>query len=216
MMTDQQAYWDRAASEKQFTIPFQMDRFELQVHKDAAILDVGCGYGRILNALYAQGFKNICGIDFSQKMVEKGSLLYPFLDIKHYSSVFPFEDNTFDAVVVIAVLTCIVKDFDQEQLLGEIERVLKPQGILVVNDFLINHDQRNIDRYNACKEKNETYGVFELEEGVRLRHHTIDHLFQLTRNFQRTDFQTLEYTTMNKNTSNGFYYLGKLKRPDIL
>jgi len=212
MMTDQQAYWDRAASEKQFTTPFQMDRFKLQVHKNAVILDVGCGYGRTLNALYQEGFKNIRGIDFSQKMVERGCLLYPFLDMKKCTSVFPFEDNTFDAVVLIAVLTCIVKDSDQEQLVGEIERVLKSQGILYVNDFLINHDQRNTDRYRACEKNNGTYGVFELDEGAMLRHHTIDHLFRLTRNFERTDFQTLVYTTMNKHTSNGFYYLGKLKK----
>ncbi len=211
MIANLQTYWDKAASKKQFTTPFQMDRFKSHVHQDSVILDVGCGYGRTLNELYQGGFKKICGIDFSQKMIEKGSRLYPHLDMKKCTATFPFEDNTFDAVVLIAVLTCIVKDKDQGQLMDEIERVLKAQGILYINDFLINHDQRNLDRYKACQKTYGTYGVFDLDEGAKLRHHTVDHLFHLTRNFEKKEFQTQVYTTMNKHTSNGFYYLGKLK-----
>ncbi|MBC8441037.1 MAG: class I SAM-dependent methyltransferase [Deltaproteobacteria bacterium] len=211
MITNQQTYWDKAASKKEFTTPFRMDRFIPWVSEESVILDVGCGYGRTLNELYQEGFKKICGIDFSQKMVERGKCLYPYLDLKKYTAIFPFEDNTFDAVVLIAVLTCIVKDVDQEQLLDEIERVLKPHGILYINDFLINHDQRNIDRYKAFKKTCGKYGVFKLDEGAILRHHTIDHLFNLTHNFEKKDFQTQMYTTMNRHTSNGFYYLGKLK-----
>jgi len=211
MITNQQRYWDKAASSKEFTTPFQMDRFKRHVSKTSVILDVGCGYGRTLNELYQEGFEKICGIDFSQKMIEKGKTLYPDLDLKKCTATFPFGDNTVDAVVMIAVLTCIVKDGDQKRLLNEIERVLKPHGVLYVNDFLINHDPRNIDRYEACRKIHGTYGVFELDEGVMLRHHTIDHLFSLTRSFEKKEFQTLVYTTMNQHTSNGFYYLGQLK-----
>jgi ubiquinone/menaquinone biosynthesis C-methylase UbiE len=175
---------------------------------------VGCGYGRTLNELYQEGFKKICGIDFSQKMIERGKYLYPHLDLKKCTDTFAFKDNTFDAVVLIAVLTCIVKDKDQVRLLEEIERVLKPHGILYINDFLINQDQRNIDRYNFYQKSQETYGVFELDEGAILRHHTIDHLFRLTANFEKTQFEKLVYTTMNKHRSNGFYYLGKLRMGD--
>ncbi len=211
MNTNQQTYWDKAASKKEFTTPFRMDRFKPYVSEESLILDVGCGYGRTLDELHQEGFKKICGIDFSQKMIERGKCLYPHFDFKKCTTTFPFEDNTFDAVVLIAVLTCIVKDEYQGQLLDEIERVLKPHGILYINDFLINKDQRNIDRYEACQKTYGTYGVFELDEGAKLRHHTTDHLFHLTRNFEKKEFQALVYTTMNKHTSNGFYYLGKLK-----
>ncbi|MBU1341475.1 MAG: class I SAM-dependent methyltransferase [Proteobacteria bacterium] len=209
---NQKEYWDKAALKKEFTTPFQMESFKSYVSKDAIILDVGCGYGRILNALFQEGYKKNCGIDFSQKMIERGNRVYPHLDLKHCGAVFPFEDNTFDAVVLIAVLTCIVKDEKQEQLVGEIERVLKPQGILYVNDFLINQDQRNVDRYNTFKDVYNTYGVFELDEGAQLRHHTIDHLFRLTQNFKTRQFKPLVYTTMNHHVANGFYYLGKLQK----
>ena len=208
---NQQIYWDKAASKKEFTTPFQMDIFKTCVSRQSVILDVGCGYGRTLNELYQEGFKKNCGIDFSQKMIERGRQLYPFLDLKKCNSVFPFNDNTFDAVVLVAVLTCIVNNNNQELLMDEIQRVLKPHGSLYINDFLINHDQRNVDRYNEFKELYGTYGVFELDEGALLRHHTTNHLFHLTRNFETRKFETFVYTTMNKHASNGFYYLGMLK-----
>ena len=208
---NQRAYWDNAAAEKEFTTPFQMDRFKLYVPEESRILDVGCGYGRILNELYQAGFKKICGIDFSQKMIEKAKRLYPELDLKTCGTLFPFKDNTFDAVVLIAVLTCIVRDEDQYQMVGEIERVLKPGGILYINDFLINKDARNIERYNTFKPVYGTYGVFKLDEGALLRHHTEDHLLGLMRNFITKEFETLVYTTMNRHTSRGCYYIGQLK-----
>lgn len=216
MDMNQKAYWDKAASKKEFTTPFQMDSFKRHVPEGSIILDVGCGYGRTLNELYQEGFKEICGIDFSQKMIERGKCLYPNLDFKKCTTPFDFEDNTFDAVVLIAVLTCIVKDEDQIQLVGEIERVLKPHGILYINDFLINRDKRNIDRYEACQKICGTYGVFALDEGAILRHHTTDHLFHLVENFKTIEFEPLVYTTMNKNKSNGFYYLGKLKSKKMM
>ncbi|WP_457552277.1 class I SAM-dependent methyltransferase [Desulfobacula sp.] len=211
MITDQQAYWDKAAEKKEFTTPFQVDVFKSHVSKDAVVLDVGCGYGRTLTELHQQGFKKICGIDSSQKMIEKGKKLYPHIDFKKCTTTFPFKDNTFDAVVLIAVLTCIVKDKDQKQLMGEIIRVLKPNGLLYVNDFLINRDQRNVDRYDTFKKIYGTYGVFELAEGALLRHHTKDYLFHLAKKFEPMEFETLVYNTMNHHTANGFYYLGKLK-----
>ena len=218
MNTNQQTYWDKAASKKKFTTPFRMDRFTSYVSKESIILDVGCGYGRTLNELYQEGFKKICGIDFSQKMIERGKNLYPYLDLKKCTGTFAFKDNTFDAVVLVAVLTCIVKDEDQVKLLDEIERVLKPHGILYINDFLINQDKRNIERYNSYQKihgiHGGIYGVFELDEGATLRHHTIDHLFYLSRNFENMQFEELVYTTMNKHSSNGFYYLGKLRMKD--
>lgn len=211
MDTNQQTYWDKAASEKEFTTPFRLDRFKFHVPEKSSILDVGCGYGRTLNELYQAGFTKICGIDFSQKMIERGKRLYPHLDFKKCTGHFSFEDDTFDAVVLIAVLTCIVKDKDQVQLLDEIERVLKPGGILYINDFLINQDQRNMDRYQFYQKMYGTYGVFELDEGAVLRHHTMDHFFRLTGNFEERQFEKMVYTTMNNHFSNGFYYLGKFK-----
>ena len=66
--------------------------------------------------------------------------------------------------VSIAVLTCIAKDDDQKKLMGEVYRVLKPKGVLYMTDFLINEDQRNVDRYNASLEKLGIYGALNIKK----------------------------------------------------
>lgn len=205
----QKDYWNKVAYDKEFTTPFQIQLFSEFVSKQDKVLDIGCGYGRTLNELSTQGFKNLYGIDFSQKMIERGKTDYPNLNLSQQNNKnIPFEDNTFDAIILFAVLTCIINDDDQTFLFDEIKRVLKPNGIIYINDFLINTDERNITRYNKYKDKYNKYGVFELPEGALLRHHEVNWIETLTSTFKKVKFKKVTYTTMNGNKSNGFYYLG--------
>ena len=206
----QKSYWNSVSDTKNFTTPFQSDIFSSLVPKSAHILDVGCGYGRTLDELYHLGYHNLTGIDFSSGMIERGRGLYPYLDLQvKKSDTIDFGDNSFDAVILFAVLTCIVKDEEQQFLVGEISRVLKPGGILYVNDFLLNDDERNIDRYRQYKEKYGTYGAFELPEGAVLRHHSKEWIQNLLSVFKEERSADLVFTTMNGHKSNGFYYFGK-------
>jgi ubiquinone/menaquinone biosynthesis C-methylase UbiE len=212
-MLTQEEYWDSVAEKKEFTTPFQMGLFKKNVSKEAQILDVGCGYGRTLQELYLSEFTNLTGIDISEKMINKGTKLYPQLTLKKYDgSRFPFENNSFDAVILLAVLTCITINNEQEKLIDEIERVLKDDGILYINDFLINSDQRNIDRYKRYEDRYNKYGIFELQEGVVLRHYTRMRIDELMGNFRKIVFKPVIYTTMNGNKSNGLYYIGRKRK----
>ena len=79
------------------------------------ILDVGCGYGRTLNILHNSGFKNLIGVDVSQGMINRGLKLHPHLKLtKNKYGILPFSNNTFNAVILIAVLTCTIRNEDQE------------------------------------------------------------------------------------------------------
>ena len=49
---NQKDYWNKAAADKEFTTPFQLAAFEKYVPREAAVLDVGRGYGRTLDELY--------------------------------------------------------------------------------------------------------------------------------------------------------------------
>ncbi|MBU3917492.1 class I SAM-dependent methyltransferase [bacterium] len=208
----QEPYWDEVAEEKTFTTDFQIDAFKKQVAFEKKVLDVGCGYGRTLNELQREGYQDLSGVDFSQGMINRGLKINPLLNlIKNSNGILPFEDASFDAVILVAVLTCIALDQDQTRLISEIQRVLKENGILYVNDFLLNTDNRNIERYNQYKEKYEKYGVFELAEGALVRHHTKKDILEKLKEFNTITFEPIVYTTMNGNKSNGFYYLGKKK-----
>lgn len=211
-MNLQEDYWNKVAEEKEFPTPFQINDFAKYVSKDMNILDVGCGYGRTLNELYNQGYLNLTGIDYSQNMINRGLRSYPYLNLlKNDGEQIPFPDDEFNAVILIGVLTSNIKDEEQENLINEILRTLKDHGILYMADFLLNEDEWNTKRYSDYEDKYGFYGSFELPEGIVLRHHTEEHIFKLTTDFQELVFEKTVYDTMNGHQSNGFYYIGKRK-----
>lgn len=151
------------------------------------------------------------GIDFSSGMINRGKELFPYLDLRvKETDKIDLPDESVDAVILFAVLTCIQTNTEQEQLLAELKRVLKPNGILYVNDFLLNIDDRNISRYEKFKEAYGVYGVFELPEGAVCRHHEESWIKHLLKDFTTLEYEHLTFTTMNGNKSNGFYFIGKL------
>ena len=208
----QEEYWNSVSEKKEFTTPFQAEEFLKYVKKDSCILDVGCGYGRTLDELYHNGYRNLIGIDFSIGMIERGKQQFPYLDLRvKEDTKIALPDASIDAVILFAVLTCIRTNEEQEQLLSEIQRILNPHGILYVNDFLLNTDDRNLSRYEKFKETCGIYGVFELPEGAVCRHHDEIWIKQLLKGFSEREYEHLTFTTMNGHKSNGFYFIGELK-----
>ncbi|MCP3923155.1 MAG: class I SAM-dependent methyltransferase [Desulfobacterales bacterium] len=209
-MEEQKKYWDKVSDTKKFTTPFRMDLFKSHVSKNCSVLDFGCGYGRILSELRSEGFDNLTGVDYSIDMIKRGKADLPEIKLIHSTSgKLPFKNDSFDAVTVVAVLTCIVDDEALEKTVDELKRVLKPNGIIYINDFLINSDLRNKKRYEKYQ-GHYPYGVFRLPEGALLRHFDKKRLIDLLKAFNTITFDELLYTTMNGNKSNGFYYMGQL------
>ncbi len=208
---EQKEYWDSVSGKKEFTTPFQAGEFSKYVNRDGIILDMGCGYGRTLDELYHNGYRNLMGIDFSRGMIERGKQQFPYLDLRvKEGSEIALPDASMDAVILFAVLTCIRTNEEQKELLGEIKRILKPQGILYVNDFLLNTDERNLLRYEKYKEAYGVYGVFELPDGAVCRHHEEAWIKQLLEDFSELEFSRMTFKTMNGNESKGFYFIGRL------
>ena len=207
---EQKEYWNEVSSTKQFTIPIMRDLFSAYVSKEDQILDVGCGYGRVMNELYEQGYKKLIGIDFSKGMIERGHRQFPYLDLREKTSEkIDLEDDCVDAVILFAVLTCIYRDEEQKILIDEIRRVLRPGGILYIGDYLINEDDRNQKRYEKYESVFGTYGVFELPEGAICRHHSEEYIRSLLKEFETLEFFPTTYTTMNGHSATGFCYFGR-------
>lgn len=188
-----------------------MDLFSQHVATDARILDFGCGYGRTLAELSDAGYADLTGIDFSQSLIERGKTEHPGLDLTAYpGGPFPFEDNSFDAVLMLGVFTCMLETKLQAETLIEVKRVLKPGGFLYVNDFLLNRDKRNLDRYALGQERYGIYGIFDVDDGGVLRHHDRNHMEALFFDFETVAFEEVVYGTMHGNESQGFYSLLRL------
>lgn len=211
-ISKQKAYWDKVAEYKRFTTPVPMEILKKRLRPDSKILDFGCGQGRILQQLKSEGFLNLYGVDISRNMIEIAGKNLPDADFKVNAGVMiPYNDSSFDCVIAAAVLTCVISGNDQRKLIAEMKRVLKPEGLVYINDFLINNDHRNINRYEKYEKKYGIYGVFEIEEGVAMRHHTLEWISELTSSFARLLFEEKTYSTMNGHISKGFCFIGRKK-----
>jgi SAM-dependent methyltransferase len=206
------SYWDRVAHEKCFSHPLRLDWLTQYLKNPLAvtILDYGCGYGRMLAELSQAGYTRLVGTDFSQAMLGRARREVPSsMLVRNDGSVLPIKTESVDAVLLFAVLTCIPSDNDQRIVLAEIERVLRPGGLLYISDVLVNNDVRNRERYEQFAEKYQCYGVFELPEGVVVRHHEKDWIEELTSSFSQLENEPFTVTTMNGNLSSAFQYLAR-------
>lgn len=199
-MAAQTDYWDRVAREKTFSHPLPMDKLKVHLSLDARILDLGCGYGRTCKTLQENGYTRVIGVDTSHAMIKRGIEQNPTLDLLHLQdATLPFEDHTFDACFLLAVLTCIPDDEDQFGLLNEISRVLKPGGLCLASDYPLQQDARNMERYTRFKDEYKTYGVFRKSDGGVMRHHDSSHFDTLFSGFSILDSFMADVATMNGN-----------------
>ena len=102
------------------------------------VLDIGCGTGIISELLLEKGVEKLVCVDYAQYMLDQcrskleatglslDKVEYKLADAENL----PFEDNTFDIIVSGMVLGLVV---DQEKVLSEIYRVLKPGGEIAVS-----------------------------------------------------------------------------------
>lgn len=112
-----------------------------EMFKDKTVLDVGCGAaGKTL--YYAScGVKKIYGIDIVPKYKEESvvlaldkKLIDRFEFVLADVSKLPFEDRTFDTIVMNDAMEHVSKPVE---VLNECHRVLKPKGILYIIFHLI-------------------------------------------------------------------------------
>jgi SAM-dependent methyltransferase len=209
----QTSYWDRVAPEKRFSHPLRLDWLAKYSHQQARMLDYGCGYGRTLADLSQAGFTNLLGVDFSEQMLVRARAEVPgSCLIRNDGHCLAFKDDCFDVVLLFAVLTCIPDSHEQRSLLAEAERVLRPGGLLYASDLLVNHDERNCERYEKYAEAYGCYGVFQLPEGVVVRHHQRNWIHEILSPLEQLEFRPFTVTTMNGNASSAFQYMGRKHR----
>ncbi|MFE0351480.1 class I SAM-dependent methyltransferase [Streptomyces griseoluteus] len=164
-----------------------------------------------MKELEQRGFGDLTGVDTSPGMISRARHLHPTtrfaaLDAPPAS---PCPDAHFDAVLLFAVLTCIPGDEAQHQLIAELNRILKPGGILYVSDLLLQDDERNRNRYGRHADHYGGYGVFETGDGAVCRHHPREWFSTLLVGFQTIDTRTITVPTMNGHESTGIQILAR-------
>lgn len=121
-------------AQQRLEIPWILEKIRRHIGYRASILDMGCGFGHATNEFARKGH-NVTGVDCDQEVIEAAkywddtqSVQYRLADIHQL----PFTNKSFDVVTALDILYRI----DQyPAALQEAERVLKPGGIFIFNNF---------------------------------------------------------------------------------
>jgi len=124
--------------------------FNKYINKEANILDIGCGAGRVSVGLYQDEYKHLFGIDICEQLIEKARNIvkernYNIIYKCNNATQIEFENDFFDAVIFsFNGLVLIPGRENRKRVLQEVNRVLKKQGI-----FIFTTDDRRIRKeYN--------------------------------------------------------------------
>lgn len=203
-------YWNRTGPSKPFGHPVNLERLSRHLSPNSRILDLGCGYGRVLGLLFEHGYRNLIGMDPAPAMIEMARTRYPEIEFRELNSApaLPLPDNSTDATILFSVLTCVPTDEGQHAIVAEVRRVLRPGGLLYLSDLWLQTDARNQERYARDELKYGIYGVFDLPEGVTVRHHHPRWIEELTQGFANVGLDHVEVVTMNGNSAKAFQWFG--------
>ena len=202
-------YWNTEGPQKPFAHPLNLQRLSEWLSPDSRILDFGCGYGRSLGELSKAGYRNLIGFDFSPAMIAAARARFPEITFDEtQSSNIPLPDASVAGALLFSVLTCVPTDDGQRAIVRELRRVLRPGGLLYISDLWLQKDERNLARYARDEPKYGTYGVFDLPEGVTVRHNEPKWIQTLTRDFETVALDDIEVVTMNGNRAKAFQWFG--------
>jgi SAM-dependent methyltransferase len=101
----------------------------------STVLDVGCGPGTTLELLAAAGHRSV-GIDFSPVLAADataGGTAALAGDAEHL----PLREASIDAALIECVLSALP---DKERAIGEVARVVRPGGLLLLSDMTLTAD----------------------------------------------------------------------------
>jgi len=196
----QRMVWEQL-THKTFTLPGPPPALLSQLAPHSRILDVGCGYGRLLQMPELQAHQLI-GVDGALGMLRRAraeGVVAPLAAMD--AMVLGLASASCDLVLLVAVLTVVAFDQAVQAMLRESWRVLRPGGMLYIADFLIADTPERQARYKQGEREFGVWGMFRLSEPPRgvVRHFDIAHLRRLLEDFHITDWQEQTGSTMFGN-----------------
>jgi ubiquinone/menaquinone biosynthesis C-methylase UbiE len=206
-----QQYWNDIGAKKVFEDPLYIDKLQPFLSSTAQIVEYGCGYGRMMRILKSAGYHNLIGFDFAPNMITRGLRENPDLDLRllERAGAIPINDESIDAVVMSTVLCCITDEQKLIELMAEIRRVLKKQGVLYITDFLICDHPRYQDKYASGLEQFGEWGIYTTNENLTVRHYTTQLIMKLLKSFDVQWFEQFDFKTMNQNPARTFHCIAK-------
>ena len=153
----QQKFWEEYTSfyayffPKLPFVPEHIKHFveELNPRDNEVILDLGCGYGRLINKIFEknQNVGKVIGIDYAENMIRKakeiiqpGYLSKTELKNEDVSKKISLPDNSVDKIISNWGIFYFSKHELNNKTFPEIRRVLKPNGKLITSAIVKGSD----------------------------------------------------------------------------
>lgn len=122
---------------RDFTVKYVIDNYD----ESATLCDIGCGAAPVTLDLLRRGY-NVVGLDYSsdmlsnarQRLVSENINTKPL--INGNSESLPFVNESFNCAICLGVISYVE---NYENIIKEIQRVLKPNGTLIIS-FRNNHN----------------------------------------------------------------------------
>jgi SAM-dependent methyltransferase len=122
-----------------------LDRFVARVRGAGPVCDLGCGPGQVARYLHEQRV-DVCGVDLSPAMVERARQLNPGIEFRQGDMIaLDAPDSAWAGIAAFYSLIHIPRD-DMARALGELRRVLRPGGKLLVA-FHIGDETIHLDEW---------------------------------------------------------------------
>lgn len=123
---------------------FDLLRLAHSVAPITSVLEIGCTTGFRLQKCFEEFGSQCAGLEISPRAVDEGRELYPNIDL--HLGVAPrdlanWQDQTFDAITLGHFLYLLPRE-ELFALAAEVDRLLRPNGHLVVMDFFFPHECR--------------------------------------------------------------------------
>jgi SAM-dependent methyltransferase len=130
--------------------------FREEITEDMSILDIGCGTGQTAVFMKEMFGSRVVGLEKHPVMLEKARkrILASGAEVElidGQAEKMPFGDREFDLITSESVLSFV----DRNAVLSEVERVLKPGGLLLAVEMTVEADLSSKDR----EELSSFYGV---------------------------------------------------------
>ncbi|MCC6363044.1 MAG: class I SAM-dependent methyltransferase [Bryobacterales bacterium] len=197
--------WDQLAGSHESTIPLDFAKHLECIARDAVVVELGCGYGRVLRYLKALGFANSIGIDGAREMLKRAQSVDHRVLIQATVVSLPLKSGIAGGIICIGTLNSLHRSDDRRVCFNEIARVLKPGGRAIIRDFAVTWSTRRMVRYLWYFLRGHDFGNFRSSENIEFHHFRARELRRLSEaaGLHVVGIKEERFITMHGNHSRG-------------
>lgn len=131
-----------------------LDRNGVNISDLRAILDFGCGCGRVIRHFKSLG-PQLYGSDYNPALIDwcRRNLPFAEFEVNGLTPPLPYADSTFDFVYTLSIFTHLSEAL-QFQWIRELSRILKPRGYLLITthgEYYLTHNQMRPEEQEKFK-----------------------------------------------------------------